>query len=82
MATLMAGHRKMEESKQVRDDPSTKQVLKLHQGRAQGGDQAPLAAIAGDSRFRGLENRDIPLTAGVNGFGTGVTAHRPPGHGP
>ena len=38
MATLMAGHWKMEESKQVRDDPSTKQVLKLHQGRAQGGD--------------------------------------------
>ena len=34
MVTLMAGHRKMEESKQVRDDPSTKQVLKLHQGRA------------------------------------------------
>ena len=46
MATLMAGHRKMEESKQVRDDPSTIQVLKLHRGRAQGGDQAPLAAIA------------------------------------
>ena len=46
MATLMAGHRKMEESKQVRDDPSTKQVLKTHQGRAQGADQAPLAAIA------------------------------------
>ena len=46
MATLMAGHRKMEESKQVRDNPSTKQVLKLHQGRFQGGDQAPLAAIA------------------------------------
>ena len=46
MATQMACHRKMEESKQVRDDPSTKQVLKLHQGRAQGGDQAPLAAIA------------------------------------
>ena len=46
MATLMAGHRKMEESKQVRDDPSTQQALKLHQGRAQGGDQAPLAAIA------------------------------------
>ena len=46
MATLMAGHRKMEESKQVRDNLSTKQVLKLHQGRAQGGDQAPLAAIA------------------------------------
>ena len=46
MATLMAGHRKMEESKQVRDDPSTKQVLKMHRGRAQGGDQAPLAAIA------------------------------------
>ena len=46
MATLMAGHRKMEESKQVRDDPSTKQALKLHQERAQGGDQAPLAAIA------------------------------------
>ena len=46
MATLMAGHRKMEESKQVRDDPSTKQALKTHQGRAQGDDQAPLAAIA------------------------------------
>ena len=46
MATLMAGHQKMEESKQVRDDSSTNQVLKLHQGRAQGGDQAPLAAIA------------------------------------
>ena len=44
MATLMAGHRKMEESKQVRDDPSL--VFKLHQGRAQGGDEAPLAAIA------------------------------------
>ena len=28
MATLMAGHRKMEESKQVRDDPSTKQAPK------------------------------------------------------
>ena len=46
MATLMAGHRRMEESKQVRDDPSTTQALKLHQGRAQGDDQAPLAAIA------------------------------------
>ena len=46
VATLMAGHRKMEENKQVWDDPSTKQALKLHQGRAQGGDQAPLAAIA------------------------------------
>ena len=46
MATRMACHRKMEESKQVRDDPSTKQVLKLHQGGTQGGDQAPLAAIA------------------------------------
>ena len=46
MATLMAGHRKMEESKQVRDDPSTKQAPKTHQGRAQGADQAPLAAIA------------------------------------
>ena len=46
MATLMAGHRKMEESKQVRDDPSTSQALKTHQGRAQGIDQAPLAAIA------------------------------------
>ena len=46
MATLMAGHRKMEESKQVRDDPSTRQALKLHQGRSQGDDQAPLAAIA------------------------------------
>ena len=31
MATLMAGHRKMEESKQVRDDPSTS-PLKMHQG--------------------------------------------------
>ena len=49
MVTLTAGHRKMEESKQVMDDPSTKQVLKLHKGRAQGGDQAPLAAIAGVS---------------------------------
>ena len=46
MATLMAGYRKMEESKQVRDDPSTSQALKTHQGRAQGADQAPLAAIA------------------------------------
>ena len=46
MATQMACHRKMEESKQVRDDLSSKQALKLHQGRAQGGDQAPLAAIA------------------------------------
>ena len=46
MATLMARHRKMEESKQVRDDPSTSQELKMHQGRAQGGDQTPLAAIA------------------------------------
>ena len=46
MASQMACHRKMEESKQVRDDPSPKQVLKLHQGRPQGGDQAPLAAIA------------------------------------
>ena len=46
MATLMAGHRKMEESKQVRDDPSTTQALKMPQGRAQGTDQAPLAAIA------------------------------------
>ena len=32
--------------KQVRDDPSTSQALKIHQGRAQGDDQAPLAAIA------------------------------------
>ena len=46
MATLMAVQRKMEEMEQVRDDPSTKLVLKLHQGRAQGDDQAPLAAIA------------------------------------
>ena len=46
MATLMAGHRKMEESKQVRDDPSTSQAFITHQGRAQGTDQAPLAAIA------------------------------------
>ena len=46
MATLMAGHRKMVESEQVRDDPSASQALKTHQGRAQGADQAPLAAIA------------------------------------
>ena len=46
IATLMAGHRKMKESKQVRDVPSTSQALNMHQGRAQGGDQAPLAAIA------------------------------------
>ena len=46
MATLVAGHRKMEESKQVRDDSSASQALKTHQGRAQGADQAPLAAIA------------------------------------
>ena len=46
MATLMAGHWKMGETKQVRDDPSTSRALKLHQGRAQGDDQAPLAAIA------------------------------------
>ena len=46
MATLMAGHRKMEESKQVRDDMSASQELKTHQGRDQGADQAPLAAIA------------------------------------
>ena len=46
MATQMAGHRKMEESKQVREDPSTTEALKKHQGRAQGNDQAPLAAIA------------------------------------
>ena len=36
----------MKESKQVRDHPSTKQALKLHQGRAQGDDQVSLAAIA------------------------------------
>ena len=46
MATLMAGHRKMEECKQVRDDPSASQKLKTHQGRTRGADQAPLAAIA------------------------------------
>ena len=40
MATLMAGHRKIREGKQVRER------LKAHQGRAQGADQAPLAAIA------------------------------------
>ena len=39
-------HRKMEESKQVRDDSSASQALITHQGRAQGADQAPLAAIA------------------------------------
>ena len=38
-------HRKMEESKQVRDDSSASQALTTHQGRAQGADQAPLAAI-------------------------------------
>ena len=32
MATLMAGHRNMDESKQVRDNSSTKQVLIMHQG--------------------------------------------------
>ena len=41
-----------------------------------------LYSCGSDSRSRGLENRDIPLTAGVNGFRTGVTAHRPLGHGP
>ena len=46
MATLMAGRRKMEGSKQVRDDSSASPALKTHQGRAQGADQAPLAAIA------------------------------------
>ena len=46
MATQTACHRKMDESKQVRDDPSTKQAVKLHQRTAQGGDKAPLAAIA------------------------------------
>ena len=45
MATEMACHRKMGESRQVRDDPSTKQALKLYQGRAQGGDQAALVAM-------------------------------------
>ena len=39
-------HRKMEESKRVRDDSSASQALITHQGRAQGADQAPLAAIA------------------------------------
>ena len=32
MATLMAGHRRMEESKQVRDDPSTSQARKHIRG--------------------------------------------------
>ena len=32
MATLMAGHRKMEESKQVRNDPSTSEALKWIRG--------------------------------------------------
>ena len=32
MATLMAGHRRREESKQVTDDPSTTQVLKPIRG--------------------------------------------------
>ena len=39
-------HQKMEESKQVRDDSSASQALITPQGRAQGADQAPLAAIA------------------------------------
>ena len=43
MATL---NRKMEESEQVRDDSSASQAPTTHQGRAQGADQAPLAAIA------------------------------------
>ena len=46
MATLMAGHRKMGESKQVRDDPSASQAPQSTSVRAQGADQAPLAAIA------------------------------------
>ena len=46
MATLMAGHRKMRESKQVRDNPSASKALQKHQGRAQGADQAPLAAMS------------------------------------
>ena len=46
MATLMAGHQKMRESKQVRDDPSASQAPQSIQERAQGADQAPLAAIA------------------------------------
>ena len=37
MATLMAGHRKMEENKQVRDDPSTQQALKIASGESSGG---------------------------------------------
>ena len=65
MATLMAGHRRMEESKQVRDNPPTKQVLKLHQGRAQGGDQASLAAIARDIHL-GLVLADVVHEGGVN----------------
>ena len=36
----------MHQKSKWRDDPSTKQALKMHQGRAQGGDQALLAAIA------------------------------------
>ena len=32
MATLMAGHRKMEESKQVKDDPSTHRRSKCIRG--------------------------------------------------
>ena len=39
-------HQKMEESKQARDDQSASQALKTQQGRAQGADQAPLAAVA------------------------------------
>ena len=51
-------HRKMEESKQVRDDPSASQALKTHQGRAQGADQAPLAAIA---RVSAAKSRNVDL---------------------
>ena len=36
MATLMAGHRKMEESKQVRDDPSASQAPQSTSGESSG----------------------------------------------
>ena len=36
MATLMAGHRKMRESKQVRDDPSASQALQSTSGESSG----------------------------------------------
>ena len=73
MATLSP---KMEESKQVRDDSSASQALITHQGRAQGADQAPLAAIARVSAaksetwilvlFLRMYSMKVVLTRGTN----------------